>query len=129
SHALVKQVHNPETSASISGRMFLERNLKETLFGKDNDGMPEVYVADVTVTGTVVDQNGEPIPGVTVSIPGTGIGTATDIDGSYTVVVPEGSTLVFSFIGFETKTIVVDDKSIIDVTLTEDMASLDEVVV
>src|SRR5690606_8987998 len=52
---------------------------------------------DITVTGTVTDETGEPIPGVTVSIPDTGIGTATDIDGKYTLTVPEGSTLVFSF--------------------------------
>src|SRR5690606_5795447 len=51
---------------------------------------------DITVTGTVVDENGQPVPGATVSIPGTGIGTATDIDGNYSLSVPEGSTLVFS---------------------------------
>src|SRR5690554_2494259 len=125
SNTLVKRVHNPEqTNASITERVFLEMNL-----GKDSDGMPIDDVADVTVTGTVVDQNGEAIPGVTISIPDTGIGTATDIDGKYTLTVPEGSTLVFSSIGFETRKIVVEDQSIIDVTLTEDLASLDEVVV
>src|SRR5690606_21156104 len=55
---------------------------------------------DVPVSGTVVDQNGDPIPGATISIPGTGIGTATDLDGKYSLSVPEGSTLVFSFIGY-----------------------------
>ncbi len=84
---------------------------------------------DVTVSGTVLDQNGDPIPGATVSVPDTGIGTATDIDGKYTITVPEGATLVFSFIGFESKSFVVGDQSVIDVTLSEDMASLDEVVV
>src|SRR5690606_22050289 len=84
---------------------------------------------DITVTGTVVDENGEPVPGATVSIPGTGIGTATDIDGRYSLSVPEGSTLVFSFIGFETQSIEVGAQSIVNVTLIEDMAALDEVVV
>src|SRR5690554_4575934 len=84
---------------------------------------------DVTVSGTVTDKNGEPIPGATISVPGTGIGTATDLEGKYMLTVPEGSTLVFSFIGFETQTIGVGDQSIIDVTLAEDMGSLDEVVV
>src|SRR5690606_6093908 len=64
-----------------------------------------VHVVDVTISGTVTDTNGEPIPGVTVSVPGTGIGTATDLAGTYTLSVPEGSTLAFSFIGFETQNI------------------------
>lgn len=84
---------------------------------------------DVAIRGTVIDQNGNPIPGATVSIPGTTIGTATDLDGKYSISVPEGSTLVFSFIGFETQSIVVGDQSVIDVKLSEDISSLDEVVV
>src|SRR5690606_9236488 len=52
---------------------------------------------DVTVTGTVVDQNGESLPGVTVSVQGTTVGTSTDINGNYSITVPEGATLVFSF--------------------------------
>lgn len=85
--------------------------------------------ADVTVEGTVVDQNGEPIPGVTVSVPGSGLGTTTDLEGKYTLLVPEASTLVFSFIGFESQSIVVGDRSVIDVVLSEDISSLEEVVV
>src|SRR5690606_34032980 len=49
-------------------------------------------VVDVTISGTVTDNNGEPIPGVTVSLPGTTIGTATDLNGNYSLTVPEGST-------------------------------------
>lgn len=86
-------------------------------------------IIDVRITGRVTDNNGEPVPGVTVSVPGTGIGTATDLDGKYSLSVPEGSTLAFSFIGFVTQSIVVGDQSIIDVTLSEDISSLDEVVV
>src|SRR5690554_1300961 len=85
--------------------------------------------ADITVTGTITDTNGQPIPGVTVSLPGTTVGTATDLDGQYSINVPEGSTLVFSFIGYESQSVTVGDRSIIDVTLSEDMAALDEVVV
>jgi TonB-linked SusC/RagA family outer membrane protein len=89
----------------------------------------KAVMVEVTVTGTVVDNAGQPVPGVTISVPGTTIGTATDLDGRYSLSVPEGSTLVFSFIGFETQKIEVGDQSVIDITLSEDMASLDEVVV
>ena len=81
------------------------------------------------VTGTVTDQNGDPLPGVTVSVEGTTIGTATDIDGRFNLTVPDGSTLVFSFIGFESQRVVVGSRSVIDVTLVEDVSSLEEVVV
>ncbi len=84
---------------------------------------------DVTITGTVSDQNGEPIPGATISVPGTTIGTATDINGRYSVTVPEGVNLVFSFIGFESQTITVGNQRVIDITLMESTAALDEVVV
>lgn len=124
------QIIGPITGENLPGINIL---VKGTTKGKDKKNKGEVEVAvlaaEVTITGTVVDQNGEPIPGATVSIPGTGIGTATDLEGQYSITVPEGSTLVFSFIGFLTQTIVVGDQSIIDVTLSEEVSSLDEVVV
>lgn len=86
-------------------------------------------VIEVSVSGTVSDSNGEPIPGATVSVQGTSTGTATDLDGKYSIMAPEGATLVFSFIGFETRQIQIGERSIIDVVLKEDIASLDEVVV
>src|SRR5690606_31752216 len=73
------------------------------------------FIEDVTITGTVTDENGEPLPGVTVSVPGTSIGTATDFDGGYSLSVPEESTLVFSFIGYATQRIEIKDQSKIDV--------------
>ncbi len=86
-------------------------------------------VMDVTITGTVVDSNGSPIPGATISVPGTNIGTVTDIDGQYSITVPEGVTLVFSFIGYESKSVGVGNQQVIDVTLTDSAQALDEVVV
>src|SRR5690606_16966512 len=82
---------------------------------------------DVTVQGKVTDENDEPIPGAAVSVSGTTIGTVTDLEGNYSLTVPDGSVLRFSFIGYETQEIEVGDLSVINVTLTEDMASLDEV--
>lgn len=84
---------------------------------------------EIRVMGTVTDVNGKPLPGVTISVPGTTIGTATDLEGEYSLLVPEGSTLAFSFIGFESQTVAVGQRTVIDVVLSEDMTSLDEVVV
>lgn len=89
----------------------------------------KVNQAEVSVRGTVTDNDGEPIPGATVSVAGTTIGTATDLDGNYNLTVPDGSTLIFSFIGYVTQTVAVGDRSVIDVVLEEDISSLDEVVV
>lgn len=83
----------------------------------------------VIVSGTITDLNGEPLPGVTVSVAGSTTGTVSDLDGKYSISVPEGTTLRFSFIGFETLEIQVGDQSIINVILNDDMSSLDEVVV
>jgi len=84
---------------------------------------------EVEISGTVTDQNGGPLPGVTVSVPGSAIGTATDLDGQYRLTVPEGADLVFSFIGFVPQTVAIGDKSVINITLLEDVSSLEEVVV
>src|SRR5690554_4766509 len=65
---------------------------------------------DVRIRGTVTDDNGEPIPGATVSVAGTTIGAATDLDGQYNLTVPEGSTLIFSYIGYVTQTVAVGDR-------------------
>ncbi|MEX2595064.1 MAG: SusC/RagA family TonB-linked outer membrane protein [Anditalea sp.] len=88
-----------------------------------------LIMPDIEVRGTVVDQNGKPIPGVTVSVEGLSLGSVTDLEGNYSLVVPEGSTMVFSFIGFETQKIVVGVQQVINVTLAEEISSMDEFVV
>lgn len=83
----------------------------------------------LTVKGTVSDEKKTPIPGVTVAVKGTTIGTITDIDGKYTISVPSGSKLlVFSFVGMTTKEVAVDGKTQVDVTMSEDVIGLDEIV-
>ena len=82
------------------------------------------------VTGKVLSNDGEPIPGVAIIVKGTTQGTVTDIDGNYNLEVPsEGSVLVFSFIGFVNQEVAVGNQSVVNVTLSEDVETLDEVVV
>lgn len=85
--------------------------------------------AQTTVTGTVSDSSG-PIPGVNIIIKGTALSAVTDFDGGYTIKsVPAKGILIFSFIGYKTKEITVDDRSKIDVVLVENTNNLKEVVV
>ncbi len=83
------------------------------------------------VTGRVISaQDNEPLPSVTIVVKGTTTGTTTDIDGNYRLEVPAGNqTLVFSFIGYETREVSVGNQSTINVSLSEDVRSLNEVVV
>ncbi|MCG1037460.1 SusC/RagA family TonB-linked outer membrane protein [Polaribacter sargassicola] len=83
-----------------------------------------------TVTGEVLaaDDN-SPLPGVNIIVEGKSIGATTDFDGKYTINVPEGSTLVFSYLGFISKKVEVGNKSVINVSLKPDATTLDEIVV
>jgi TonB-linked SusC/RagA family outer membrane protein len=83
----------------------------------------------LTVSGKVTDEKGEPLPGVSVAIKGTMQGTITDVDGNYSLRnVPADATLVFSFLGMETQEITVDNQTRIDVTMRETAIALEEVV-
>ena len=82
-----------------------------------------------TITGTVTSASGDPVIGATVSEKGTSNGTITDLKGHYSIVlVSEGSTLVFSFVGMKTREVPVDGKTSIDVKLEENVIGLGEVV-
>lgn len=86
--------------------------------------------AQVTVTGVVKDATGEVVIGGAVLVQGTTIGTVTDYDGNYSVNAPSADAkLVFSYVGYQTQTIAVNGKSVINVTLSEDAELLDEVIV
>ncbi len=86
-------------------------------------------MAQSTVKGTVNDDSGEPIIGASVVEKGTTNGTVTDFDGNFSLNVKSGATLVVSYIGYTTQEIAVNGQSTINVTLKEDNALLDEVVV
>ncbi|PHN07695.1 SusC/RagA family TonB-linked outer membrane protein [Flavilitoribacter nigricans] len=83
-----------------------------------------------TVTGTVANDAGEPLTGVNILVKGSGKGTITDIDGKFTLELDNGDeTLVLSYIGHETLEVPVRNRSEITITMREDIAALDEVVV
>lgn len=82
------------------------------------------------VTGRVVTDDNETLPGVSVSVKGTSTGTITDVNGNYSVNVPDvKSILVFSFIGYKVQEVPVSGRSVINVTLVTDIKALEEVVV
>ncbi|GAA4496417.1 TonB-dependent receptor [Hymenobacter ginsengisoli] len=88
-------------------------------------------LVDVPVTGRVVGPDGKPLPGVTVLVRGTTVGGTTDADGRFALRAPEGSTLLFSFIGYIGQPVVVTsaNASNVSVTMREDTQKLNEVVV
>jgi len=86
------------------------------------------FAQEKTISGTVSDDSGLPLPGATVLLKGTSSGTSTDFDGNYAIKVNQGETLVFSFIGYSTKEITIGSSNTVNVTMTEDNA-LDEVLI
>ena len=89
--------------------------------------MTGVALAQSTVTGTVVDDNGEPIVGAAVRVAGTKTGTVTDIDGHFSIAAPENSKLTVSYLGMKEQTVKAGQN--IRVALSSDDKTLDEVVV
>ncbi|WP_375324133.1 SusC/RagA family TonB-linked outer membrane protein [Flagellimonas sp. GZD32] len=83
----------------------------------------------ITITGTVVDAMGTPLPGTNVIVKGTTNGTQADFDGNYSITAASDATLIFSYVGFKTVEIPVNGNATVDVTMEEDAAALDEVVV
>ena len=88
------------------------------------------FAQDISISGTVTDQEtGEPLPGVTIVVKGTTIGTITNFDGIYNLNVEKGATLQYSYIGYETIEQVAGDQTTINIALALDTEQLDEVVV
>lgn len=86
--------------------------------------------AQTSVSGTVVDDSGEPLIGVSIMVKGTTNGSITDFDGNFTLSnVTAKDVLVFSYIGYGTKEITVANQKVLKVVLSEDTKALDEVVV
>ncbi|MEO8762892.1 MAG: TonB-dependent receptor [Ginsengibacter sp.] len=102
-----------------------------TIQRKEESKIPDVPPKSVLleVVGKVKDENGQPLAGVSVTIVGEKGGISTDINGNFSISVTKNAVLSFSFIGYETVTVPVNGRTNIDVTLTRDVSSLNDVVV
>ncbi len=98
--------------------------------GQDNDENSSLQQAlKFDIKGSVKSTNGEGIPGVTVAVKGTTMGTITDADGNFTLSIPSGTgTLMFSFVGLKTQEIPINNKKVINVVMEEESIGLEEVV-
>ncbi|GHT67697.1 SusC/RagA family TonB-linked outer membrane protein [Bacteroidia bacterium] len=94
-------------------------------------GTGQPSLEGIKITGTVTDVNGVPLPGVNVVLEGTAIGGISNVNGEYSISVSSGTNavLVFSYIGYITRRVSVNNKTSIDIVLYEDAQSLEEVVV
>ncbi len=81
------------------------------------------------VSGTVTDENGDPLPSVSIYIEGTTTGTISDAEGSFSLSVPTNSVLVFTYMGYLSEKITVTDQTVIDVSLVPDIALIDQIIV
>jgi hypothetical protein len=81
------------------------------------------------ITGTVTDDQGQALPGANIKVKGTTGGAVTDGTGKYSVIAPENGTLIFSFLGFAPQTVLINNRSVIDLSLVREINNLEEVIV
>src|SRR5690606_15034178 len=98
---------------------------------ENTDGNPDIRSLEHTVSGVVTEaEDSGPLAGVSVILKGTSIGTATDVDGRYSLTLPDGGGILqFSYIGFETREVPVNNQSVINIALSPDVTALNVVVV
>ena len=87
------------------------------------------FAQDKAVSGTVSDDTGMPVAGVNIVVQGTSSGTQSDFDGNFSIMVDEGAVLTFSYVGYTSVSRTVGSSDTINVTLSEDVAQLEAVVV
>ncbi|MFC2137922.1 TonB-dependent receptor [Bacteroidota bacterium] len=124
-HIVLSSKNSEAISAQPSSREF---NLNSI---ENRSNKTQVQQQEITVSGTITSkENGEPLPGVNIIVEGTTVGTISDLDGKYTINVPDANaSLSFSFIGYMQQVIPINGQSTIDVVLEEETRELDEVVV
>lgn len=102
---------------------------KNNVIVKRKPVIPDLVQDLITVAGRVVDENKQPLPGVTVKLKGTTTGAMTTPDGRYSLTVPKDGTLIFSYLGYTTQELKVNSRTTLDVSLSADQRNLDQVVV
>ncbi len=106
--------------------IFLFSAVPMNSFANENESQQQ----PITVKGTVIDTSGEPLIGVSVTIKGTSVGVATDINGKYSINAPNGDAVIaFNYLGYAYQEVKLERRTVIDITMEEDAQMLDEVVV
>ncbi|WP_221936594.1 SusC/RagA family TonB-linked outer membrane protein [Litoribacter populi] len=115
----------------ISGRQIaiLEASPIVTASNPSQKPKSQAIDQDQTITGVVTDENGEPMPGVSIMVRRTTTGTSTGIDGDFTLDVPDNATLVIRFMGYRTEEVRVGNQTEFNISLTPDVSDLSEVVI
>ncbi len=121
---------NTKTTFNLNDRrIYLVRRTEPDISVLLEQANPEV-IEQSSITGTITDKNGTPLPGTNILVKGTTNGTQTDFDGNFSIeVADENATLVISYLGFKTAEIAVNGQTTLSITMEEDAAGLDEVVV
>jgi TonB-linked SusC/RagA family outer membrane protein len=88
-----------------------------------------LWAQNATITGKVTDQSGEALPGVSILVNGTTRGTITNAEGTYSIAAPASASLVFSYIGYQSQTVAVNNRSVIDLQMVPESQNLSEVIV
>jgi len=116
--------------SKIKGKGVLQKHTLLTLFLFFGGILFSAALAQSNISGTVTDESGGPLPGVSVVVDGTTTGVTTDFDGLYSIEVDGAdAVLVFSYIGFATQSVPVGANTTLDVQMKEDVQNLEEVVV
>ncbi len=103
---------------------------KTVIYGTETETLwkPPI-VQQNEISGNIVDENGQPMPGATILVVGTSTGTTTDFDGNFNIAVNEGAQVQISYTGYVTQTITITDQRVLNIQLVLDSTALDEVVV
>ena len=127
---LDKLFENTHNEYLISDRQITIARKTESVPVAAPSSAVEVQQQGITITGSVMDAEGQPLPGVTIIIKGTSRGTASDSDGRFTITVPDrNAVLTFSYIGFTAHEQAVGNQTNLAITLREDATQIDEIVV
>ncbi|MFC4870966.1 SusC/RagA family TonB-linked outer membrane protein [Negadavirga shengliensis] len=115
----------------VNQNIYVVKNKVKTPLAQSFQEGEEIVTSymNIDISGTVSDENGNPIPGATVIVEGTNVGTVTDIDGKFSLNVDEGAVIRISYIGYQSQSLTVTNQSTYRIVMVEDQSSLEEVVV